>query len=134
MKKNVEKQKEIKDLLEAVRRAAYAEGYAAAKMEQAINEEEATQEPPLPPVYSEVSDNAGEFYVSKTPIATTTQLTREYFKSIRRPAGPTEVIRNTFAAKGIKLSHTTVRRAIEALVERRELREVDTHRWIYIGK
>ncbi len=133
-----EKQQEMKDLIEEVRRTAYEAGRAAGRAEVKMEMMQgATIELPadkVPKGTIKAPPDDEEAYVSRTPFATTQRLTLDYLQKIGRAAGPTEIIRNTQREKGIRLTHTTVRRALDALVESGAVKEVDQSRWEAAGK
>jgi hypothetical protein len=125
-----EQQAELRDLIEAVRKAGFAEGYAAAKMEAVMATKEAEDTPiPARGVPKAAADTDDE-YISRTPLNTTKALALEYLADVQRAAGPTEIIRNTLRKSGTRLTHTTLRRALDALVDEGRLEIVDNSRWI----
>ena len=142
----VEVQKEWKELLEAVRRAGYAEGYAAAKMEIALGSVGANETSPAPAetegsaredkerAVAPHKDNAEEAeYVSRVPFKTTRNMALDYLRAVDRAAGPTEIIKNTIRTTGVRLTMTTLRRALDELVTSGEIKEVDNSRWRAVG-
>ncbi len=128
----IEQQAEFRELLEAVRRAGYAEGYAAAKMETVLAAPVEAETPPAPPaaITTPAPDNRDKSeYVSRIPFNTTKTMALEYLGSVKRAAGPTEIIKNTYRKTGTRLTMTTLRRALDALAEERLIELVDNSRW-----
>jgi hypothetical protein len=130
---DTKQQKEIQTLLEAVRKAAYAEGYAAAKMEEVFSGASLPVAPEDRRVGKELPEQAIEEeheYISRTPASTTRAIVLDYIKKIApRAAGPTEVIRNTGRKTGVSISYASVRRAFDDLQAKGLVVEVDRSRW-----
>ncbi|NUJ80229.1 hypothetical protein HUN39_09330 [Methylocystis sp. FS] len=108
----------IKSQIEAARKAAYEEGYAAAirDMQQALG---------LPTKREKKSvEVAAKGRVSEdtkltTPRGLTRQLVEEAFlKTSGKPVAPIEIQKLVFDQTGTNLASTSVRRAIEHLVEK----------------
>ena len=126
-------QAELKELLEAVRSAGYAEGYAAAKMEAAMAlatpAEEEEVAPPRPQEPQKRLDLSDTPYVSRTTFNATRALALDYLKAVSRAVGPTEIIKNTHRTTGTRLTMTTLRRALDDLVHAGDVEQVDNSRW-----
>jgi hypothetical protein len=129
-----EQHAELRDVIEAVRKAGYAEGYAAAKMEAALAAAESVESPEAPaapppnPKAIQPIMEVGE-YISRIPFGTTKAMALDYLKNIKRAAGPTEIIRNTLRQTGTRLTMTTLRRALDALAAEEVIEMVDNSRW-----
>jgi hypothetical protein len=129
----IDQQAELRELLDAVRRAGYAEGYAAAKMEAAMGAVGTQATTPDPATATATAAAAqrplDEMYVPRTPLNTTKAIALEYMKNMDRAVSPTEIVKNTIRQTGVRLTQTTLRRALDALAAEGAIMKVDNSRW-----
>jgi hypothetical protein len=118
------KQKEFQEYIEAVRRAGFAEGYAAAKMESALGGVRSPEK-----LSKEKVDRPVASYISKTPFEITKTLTFDYLREVApRLVGPTEIVKNV-SAGGTEVAYTTVKRSLDALVKAGSAEKIGAKRW-----
>jgi hypothetical protein len=147
-------EKELEDLLEAVRAAGRAEGYAKAKLEMAL------ERASLPSGLSETGETADgddsarpkadkveilrdqarqieakETYTTRTTVTMTKTIALDYLKSAApRIVGPSEIIKNTKKTLNVFISFGTLNRAMEQLVDAGEAEQTEPSRWRYKGR
>jgi hypothetical protein len=146
--------KELSDLMETVRRAAYADGYAQAKLDQKkleaaladvkeTGEAHNTQE--MLGLGGETSSReqklenlralAGkydetELYQTKATVSMVKAIALDYLRDAGpRLVGPTEIIKNSKIKLNVRISFGTLNRAMAALIEADEVELVEPSRW-----
>ncbi len=148
--------KELSDLMDTVRRAGFADGYAQARADQekldaAMGRMAETQENFGHP---EVPDNAAlkakgsevvesqagkveekELYVTRTTVAMVKTIALDYLKSVApKIVGPTEIIKNSKAKLNVFISFGTLNRAMALLVDTGEIELTERSRWRFKGR
>jgi hypothetical protein len=128
---------QFREYIEAVRRAAYAEGYAAAKMEFMLSEgapvaPAGRDQNPRSSTHSAPFGESSSDYVPKTiPRGKTRKLVEQYLRAIApRDVTATEIVEMTKRREGIELASTSVRRALDFLKNEGLADEIsDTKTW-----
>jgi hypothetical protein len=150
--------KELSDLMETVRRAAYAEGYAQAKLDQQkleaalkgiketgeasntqetleLDGEAASKGQKLENLRDLAKKNEeNELYTTKTTVSMVKAIALDYLREVGpRIVGPTEIIKNSKIKLNVRISFGTLNRAMEALVDAGEVELVEKSRWRFKG-
>lgn len=139
---------ELSELLDTARRAGYAEGYAVAKLELALDRVTETKAEPeaerkndsgrsvtaktaeLP--FQAAKSEEDEPYATRTTLAMTKNIALDYLRNVApRIVGPTEIKKNSEKALNIFISFGTLKRATEALVHAGEIEQIEPSRWRY---
>jgi hypothetical protein len=123
--------REFLELLEAEHRAGYAEGYAAAKREVVLGAETLVA-PPVSPKNAVAEEYRTARQVTR---GVTVKMIETHMATAnpKRDLGNFELIREIKASTGIKLSETSVARAMRELAERGIVQRVpNTKAWRYV--
>jgi hypothetical protein len=147
-------QKELDELLAAVRAAGRAEGYAQARIELAMERAGVVQTPSMtgesvgqaanPPSREEKLETlkeqareaeAKEEYKTRTTVTMTKTIALDYLRSVApRLVGPSEIIKNTQKNLNLYISFGTLNRAMSALIETGDVEQTEKSRWRYRGR
>jgi hypothetical protein len=143
--------KELDEYIEAVKKAAYEEGYRRARLDMALGQDISTDpapervkrdidQPRLPlpnerlEALREDARKAGEeqSYTTRTTVAMTKTIALDYLKrSAPRIVGPSEIKKNSEKDLKIFISFGTLKRAMDQLVATGEAEQVEPSRWRY---